>query len=67
MTWIVLAFLVYLLVIVWVQVDNSWRSPKEAAFNTFVAPWIYFFLGIPYFTYRGARFAWRWVWAMLKQ
>lgn len=62
MMWLTLAFTVYLLVIVWVQIDNSWRRPREALFNTFVAPWIYFFLGIPYYTWRGIRFAAVWVW-----
>lgn len=62
MKWLVLAFLVYLWMVVWVQIDSSYRRPREAIFNTFVYPVIYFFAGIPYYTYRGIRRAWWWVW-----
>ncbi len=60
MKWIGVVFSIYLWMIVWAQIDNSYRRPKEAVFNTFVAPWIYFFLAIPYYAYRGVRFVVRW-------
>lgn len=62
MKWIPLIFITYLWMNVWAQVDNSYRRPREAMFNTFIAPWIYFFAGIPYYTYRGIRAVIYWLW-----
>ena len=56
MTWLILAFLVYLLITMWVQIDYSGLSLKEAALNTFVCPWTYFFIGIPYLIYLACLF-----------
>lgn len=56
----IIFFLVYLLVVMWAQIDNGRVPLKRAAFNTFVAPYIYFFLGIPFSLYVGAVLAYRW-------
>lgn len=62
MKWVPIIVIIYLWVVVWVQVDNSYRRFKEAVFNTFVYPWIYFFLGVPYYIWRGIRYVALWVW-----
>jgi len=62
---LILAFLIYLLIVMWVQVDNLGISYKKAFAITFFSPFIFLLAGVPYFLSRGISAAIRWVWGAI--